>query len=264
MYRLDISCGVLKVSFEIPHKIWFFTHTLQGVINVINLLVFSLAIISFSPPFNCMCAEFGLIMNPCILLHAVIHTKGKYHACWFGTQLIHTLYNLAECFLTTKYPLYRDLFCKLYFCIPVGFSPYIHAILYQYPLLPMYDRVATGLAEKNSLTFPWHFPNCQHKLQSLLRYIPYGDFLQYIQNHIEITLYLNRCFNRVVLKIGQHKRTFSTSWNYQYFVPNIMLNMKTNKVVKKIISRMIFEWGHDLRFCPSSNIICQTMKIMHR
>ena len=49
-------------------------------------------------------------------------------------------------------------------------------------------------------------------LTSLSRYIPSGDFLQYIQNNIEITSFINRCFNIVVLKIGQHKGTFSTSW----------------------------------------------------
>ena len=37
-------------------------------------------------------------------------------------------------------------------------------------------------------------------------------FLQYIENHIEISSFINRCFNIVVLEIGQHKRTFSTSW----------------------------------------------------
>ena len=72
-------------------------------------------------------------------------------------------------------------------------------------------RVAMRFAEKESLTFPWHFPDCQHKFQSLSRYIPCGDFLQNIQNHIEITLFINRCFNLVLIKIGQHKRTFSTS-----------------------------------------------------
>ena len=73
-------------------------------------------------------------------------------------------------------------------------------------------RVATGMAEKYSPTFPWQFPDCQHKFQSLSRYISCGDFLQYIQNHIEISSFINRCFNIVVLEIGQHKRTFSTSW----------------------------------------------------
>ena len=32
---------------------------------------------------------------------------------------------------------------------------------------------------------------------------------------------------------------------------------------KKIIWHTIFEWGHNLRFCPSSNIIRQTVKNMH-
>ena len=72
-------------------------------------------------------------------------------------------------------------------------------------------KVAT-VGRKNSLTFPWHFPDCQHKFQSLSRYIPCGEFLQYIQNQIEITLFINIWFNIVVLKIGQHKRTFSTTW----------------------------------------------------
>ena len=71
--------------------------------------------------------------------------------------------------------------------------------------------VATGLAEKSSLTFPWHFPDCQHKFQSLSRYIPCGNFCN-IPNHIEITLFTNRCLNIVVLKRGQYKRTLSTSW----------------------------------------------------
>ena len=39
---------------------------------------------------------------------------------------------------------------------------------------------------------------------------------------------------------------------------------KQIKFRKKIIWRMIFEWGHSSRFCPGSNIIHQTMKIMHR
>ena len=37
-------------------------------------------------------------------------------------------------------------------------------------------RVATGLAEKSSLTFPWHFPDCRHKFQSLSWYLSCGDF----------------------------------------------------------------------------------------
>ena len=32
-------------------------------------------------------------------------------------------------------------------------------------------RVASGL-QKKSLTFPWHFPDCQHKFQPLSQYIP--------------------------------------------------------------------------------------------
>ena len=72
--------------------------------------------------------------------------------------------------------------------------------------------VATGLAEINSLTFPWHFPDCQHKFQSLSQYNPRRVFLQCIQNHREITSFITRRFNIVVLKLGQHKRTFTTSW----------------------------------------------------
>ena len=49
-------------------------------------------------------------------------------------------------------------------------------------------RVATRLSEKISLTFPWQFPDCHYKFQSLSWYIPCGDFLQYIQNHIEIVV----------------------------------------------------------------------------
>ena len=37
-----------------------------------------------------------------------------------------------------------------------------------------------------------------------------------------------------------------------------------NKVWKKIILQKIFEWGHNLRVCPSLNIICQVLKNMHR
>ena len=49
-------------------------------------------------------------------------------------------------------------------------------------------RVATRLSEKISLTFPWQFPDCHYKFQSLSWYIPCGEFLQYIQNHIEIVV----------------------------------------------------------------------------
>ena len=76
----------------------------------------------------------------------------------------------------------------------------------------------TGLPRGWQKKIPWLFPNCQHKFQSLLRYIPGGDFLQYIQNHIEITLLINTCFNIVVLKIGQPKRMFPTSWKLSYRV----------------------------------------------
>ena len=74
--------------------------------------------------------------------------------------------------------------------------------------MPSFKRVATGLAEK----IPRLSPDCQHKFQSLSRYIHCGNFLQYIQNHIKITLFIHRCFNAVVLKKSQHKRMFSTSW----------------------------------------------------
>ena len=77
-----------------------------------------------------------------------------------------------------------------------------------------------------SLTFPWlstQFP-VTVSIYTLWR------FLQCIQNHTEITLFINRCFNIVVLKIGQHKGTLSTPWKLSiYLVPNIMQNIKTNK-----------------------------------
>ena len=85
--------------------------------------------------------------------------------------------------------------------------------------------------KKNRPDFPWHFPaDCQHKLQSLSRYIPCGEFLQYIQNHIEISLFINRCFNIVVLKRVSTRERFQHHENCWYLVPNIMQNMTTNKV----------------------------------
>ena len=38
------------------------------------------------------------------------------------------------------------------------------------------SRVATGLAEKKYMTFPWYFPDGKHKFQSLSRCIPCGNF----------------------------------------------------------------------------------------
>ena len=120
------------------------------------------------------------------------------------------------------------------------------------------SRFATGLAEKKSPTFPWNFPDCKQIPVTVAIYTLWW-FLRYIQNHKEITLFINRCFKIVVLKIGQHKRTFSISWKLS---PNIMQNMKQS--LEKIIWQMIFEWEPNSRFCPSSNIIRQTMKHMHR
>ena len=75
------------------------------------------------------------------------------------------------------------------------------------PVMP-YTVLPQGWQKK----IPWLFPDCQHNVESLSWYIPCGYFLQYIQNHTEITSFINRCFNIVVLKKDQHKRTFSTSW----------------------------------------------------
>ena len=121
----------------------------------------------------------------------------------------------------------------------------------------MYWQGCHGVGIKNfpdfSLTFPW-LPT---------RYIPCGDFLQYIPNHIEITLFIYRCFNIVVLKMSQHKRTFSTSWKLLISCAEHYAKHENKSILEKNHSANKFEWGHDLRFCPSSNINRQTMKNMH-
>ena len=72
---------------------------------------------------------------------------------------------------------------------------------------------------------------------------PCGDFLQYIPNHIEITLLINRCFNTISgleiwnMCVGTREH-FQHHENFWYLVPNIIQNMKTNKVRK---TRQI--WG---------------------
>ena len=43
-----------------------------------------------------------------------------------------------------------------------------------------------GVGRKNSLTFPWHFPDCQHKFQSLSQYIPCGDFSNIFKTHDDV------------------------------------------------------------------------------
>ena len=68
-------------------------------------------------------------------------------------------------------------------------------------------RVGRKMFPDFSLTFPW-LPT---QILVIVVISILWWFLQYITNHIEITLFVNRCFNIVVLKIGQHKRTFSTS-----------------------------------------------------
>ena len=132
------------------------------------------------------------------------------------------------------------------------------------PLSSNNIRVATRLVDKNSLTFPWHFPDYKHKFQSLSRYITCGDFSQYIQNHIEFTLFINRCFNIVVLKIGQHKRTLSTPWKLSVFCVEHYANMKINKIWKKSFGKWYLNEDIIQDFSPIWNIIHQTMKNMHR
>ena len=86
-----------------------------------------------------------------------------------------------------------------------------------------------GVGRKNSLTFPW-LPT---QIPVTIAIYTLWWFLPYILNHIEITLFINRCFNIVVLKIGQHKRMFSTSWKLLISCAEPYGNMKTNRVQNK-------------------------------
>ena len=98
-------------------------------------------------------------------------------------------------------------------------------------------RVATGLAEKNSLTFPWHFPDCKHKFQSLLWHIPYGNFCDIFKTTMKSHYSLTDASTYWSWKYVSTREHFQHHENCQYLVPNIMQNMKTNKVYKKIFGK---------------------------
>ena len=72
-------------------------------------------------------------------------------------------------------------------------------------------NLKSGLPRVWQKKIPWLFPDSKHKFQSMSPYIHCGDFCDIFKAQ-KITLFINRCFNAVVLKIGQHKRTFLTSW----------------------------------------------------
>ena len=105
---------------------------------------------------------------------------------------------------------------------PLPNSPLTYSVSISIRLL---FTVATGLAEKKSLTFPW-LPT---QIPAIVAIYP-GDFLQYIQNHIEITLFINQCFNIVALKKVRTRERFQHHENCWYLVPKIKQTMKTNHV----------------------------------
>ena len=105
-----------------------------------------------------------------------------------------------------------------------------------YSCLRYLYRVATGLAGKNYLTFPW-LPT---QIQVTLTIYTLWWFLQYIQNCMDIALF----FNIVVLKIGQHKITFSTSWKLSI---SYMLS-REYRVARNRYSRLLFT--SEDRFAP--------------
>ena len=97
-------------------------------------------------------------------------------------------------------------------------------------------RVATGLAKKkNSLTFPW-LPTQVPVTVTIYTMVIFAIY----SNHIEITSFINTCFNIVVLKIGQHKGTFSTSWKFSISCAEHYAKHEKNKVRKNQLANNIW------------------------
>ena len=122
--------------------------------------------------------------------------------------------------------MFQSLLVYIYPCCPTYYSSYIYIIICdQVTVVTRQSKVATGLAEKNSITAN---TNSSHG-HDIYIYIHCGDFLQYIQNHIEITLFINRCFTSLENRSAQ-ENVFNIMKISDFLRPNIMQNKKTNKV----------------------------------
>ena len=149
-----------------------------------------------------------------------------YSCCTNVTLCYHPV--LMEIILVVIMVMFQSLLVYIYPCCPTYYSSYIYIIICdQVTVVTRQSKVATGLAEKNSLTANTNSSHC-HDIYIYI-YTLWWFFLQYIQNHIEITLFINRCFTSLENRSAQ-ENVFNIMKISDFLRPNIMQNMKTNKV----------------------------------
>ena len=126
-----------------------------------------------------------------------------YSCCTNFTLCYHPV--LMEIILVV---MFQSLLVYIYPCCPTYYSSYIYIIICdQVTVVTRQSKVATGLAEKNSLTANTNSSHC-HDIYIYTVVIFCNIFKTTSQSHY------SSIDASPVLKIGQHKKTFSTSWKF--------------------------------------------------